>query len=85
MNPPNGDVIVELIEALADADGVEPSAVDFTLSDYMDPEVLVKLDSMDAKTWELTFRVSDHQARITHDGVLFIDGVRYSPGAPQHE
>jgi hypothetical protein len=81
MKMPESDIIVDLIEALAETDGMEPSELNYKLSDYMDPEVLAKLDSMKDGIWDLTFRVSDHQVRITHDGRIFINGVQYAADA----
>lgn len=69
------DLTLEVIKAVAKSDAVDPAAVDFTLSDYLDPEVLAKLEGMESAVWEFTFRVSDHQVQITHNGTIFVDGV----------
>lgn len=36
---PQNDLIVDVIEGLAEADGMEPTELEYSLSDYMDPEV----------------------------------------------
>ena len=77
--------IVAVIEAVAKADGVDPSEVDFTLSEHMDPDVLTKLEAMENGVWELTFRVSDHQVRISHDGSIFVDGMKHEPDTARQE
>lgn len=71
------NIVVEVIEAVAQADGVDPTEVDFSLSDHIDPTVLEKLGDMDGGVWELTVRVSDHQVRLTHDRAIFVDGTKY--------
>lgn len=68
----------KVIECLADADGLEPTKLDYNLHDYIDPDILNKLGVMEKGTWEITFQVSDHQVTINQDEVIFIDGIKYS-------
>lgn len=75
------DILVELTEALAEADGVERTTLDYTISDHMNPEVLAGLSEMDGGVWELAFRISDHYVRISHSGTISVDGVNYTTGA----
>ncbi len=82
---PDSSIVVAVIEAIAHADNRDPSAVDFILADYIDPNVLEKLADMDEGVWEFTFRVSDHQVRLTHDGTIFVDGVKHDPGIVRQE
>lgn len=79
----SSNVTVKVIDALAGIDGLEPTELEFNLSDHMDPDVLEKLGAMEGGVWELTFRVSDHQVRITHEGQIFVDGVKYAADARQ--
>lgn len=65
---PGSDIVIEVVEAIAQLDNRDPSEVDFTLADYIDPMVLDKLGNMEDGVWEFTFRVSDHQVRLSHDG-----------------
>ncbi|WP_226483266.1 HalOD1 output domain-containing protein [Natrinema amylolyticum] len=67
-----------VIECLADADGLEPTELDYNLHDYIDPDVLRKLGEMERGTWEITFQVSDHQVTINQDGGIIIDGAKYN-------
>jgi hypothetical protein len=78
MKMPNRDIIVELIDALAETDGLEPTELDYNLSDHMDPEVLERLCAVEDGVWELAFVVSDHHVKITHERDIFIDGVKRS-------
>lgn len=71
------DIVMEVLEAVAAADGVEPAELE-VLYDYIDPEVLYKLSEQDRGQWSLTFQFSDHQVTVTHDLQIFVDGVAYS-------
>ncbi len=64
--------IIQLVRHLRAVD--EVGELDYTLADYMDPEVLRLLSAMDDATWNFTVKISDHQVRINHDGRLYIDG-----------
>lgn len=69
------DLIVDVLEAVADADRVAVEELSITLADHVDPEVLVALSAMDEGSWEFTFELEDHEVTITSDGQLFVDGV----------
>lgn len=68
------DLVLEVLEALADADRVAPTELEYTLHDYVDPEVLVALADVDTR-WQFSFQVETHEVTITSDGRLFVDGV----------
>lgn len=76
------DIIVDVVEGLAAADRVAPDELDYTLYDYIDPEILTNLADLEDGTWEFAFRVSDHHVTITSDGQLRIDGVVYQDDLP---
>lgn len=82
---PGNEVVVDVIEALAEADGLEPTELDYNLSDYMDPDVIEKLDALDDGRWELTFRVSDHQVTINHEDQIIVNGVNYAVDSARRE
>lgn len=79
------DIVVKVVEAIARSDNRAPSEVDFNLSDDIDPAVLEKLNDMEAGVWEFTFRVSDHQVRLTSDGTIFVDGVKHESGTARQD
>ncbi|MFA9426662.1 HalOD1 output domain-containing protein [Natronorubrum sp. A-ect3] len=68
-------LIVDVVEALAEADRLDPYEVEYTLYEYINPEVLTQLAGDEGNTWEFTFDVADHEVTITSDGQLFVDGV----------
>jgi hypothetical protein len=71
------DLLTEVINAVAAADGVEPTEVD-SLYDYIDPEILETLDEMEnGRNWRFTFQYGDHQITVTPDSQIFLDGELY--------
>ncbi|QFU84188.1 hypothetical protein GCU68_13045 [Natronorubrum aibiense] len=64
-----------MIEALAEADRLDLDEVEYTLYDYINPEILMLLANDAGNTWEFTFAVANHEVTITSDGRLFVDGV----------
>lgn len=70
-------LVVTLVTALADSEGRDPSELDYTLYEFIDPEVLAMLATEKKTPWTFTFTVSDHQVRLTSEGKVFIDGVLY--------
>lgn len=71
------DIVVEVIYALAEADGVAPHEIDYALNEYVDPDVLTKLAGSEDGDWAFTFRVSGHEVKLTSRGELFVDGRLY--------
>lgn len=71
------DIITRIIRAVAAADGVAMDDVD-RLYEYIDPDVLLKLDEQNRGEWSLTFQFGDHLITIDHDSRLLVDGVAYT-------
>lgn len=78
------DVVVEVIEALADADRVAPMDLEYTLYDYVDPEILAALAALEDGRWSFTFEVDVHEVTIESDGRLFVDGVLCQTDLPMN-
>ena len=74
---PRTDLFTRVIKTVAAADGVEPIEVD-PLHDYIDPEILDKLDEMERKgDWTFEFVFGDYHITVTNDSQLFINGEQY--------
>lgn len=73
----SSDIVVDVITALGEAEGTDPAHLEYSLYEYIDPGVLSKLAEMNDGCWTLTFRVEEHEVRLTSDGQLFVDGVQY--------
>lgn len=68
-------IIVDVVEALAEADRLELEEVEYTLYEYVNPTVLTELANHDTGTWTFRFDIADHEVTVTSDGRLFVDGV----------
>lgn len=71
-------IIYTIVLALAEADGVDPAELEYTLAEYISPTVLETIVRED-NTCELTFRVPGHSVTVTDGGTVFVDGVQYHP------
>lgn len=67
---------VEVVEAVADAAGTEPDALQFTLQDHVPTEALVALTEHDDASWTLSFEVPNHSVTVRGDGLILVDGDR---------
>lgn len=67
------EVIPEIVEALAEADGVSPHDLEYTLYEYIDAEALETLVTSDHRDWELTFQVPGHSVTVRGGERILID------------
>ena len=68
-------MIVEILEALSDAERVDQAELEYNLSDYVDPVIFERLASMEGMEWTFTFQVEEHEVSVTNEGQLFVDDV----------
>lgn len=69
-------ILFTIVQALAEADGVTPEELEYTLADHISPDVLERIVA-EGYSCELSFHVPGHQVTVTGDGQVFVDGVRY--------
>lgn len=74
------DIVPRVVKTVAAADGIDTEDLD-SLYEYIDPEVLLKLDNQEMGEWSFTFQYSDHQVTITHDTKIFVDGMLQTQNA----
>lgn len=67
---------VAVVEAIADARGVEPTELEFTLYDYIDTEILERLGKQETD-WHFQFEAAGHTVGIDSDRVVTVDGELY--------
>ncbi|MFW5903666.1 MAG: HalOD1 output domain-containing protein [Halolamina sp.] len=81
------ELLLHVIEALADADGVSPHDLDYSLYDYVETDALRLLDTSNRTDWTLTFHVPDHEVEVHGDGRILVDGelLREVGGEPVEE
>jgi hypothetical protein len=68
------DAVTEVVEAIAEAEGIEPQELEYSLYQYVDPEAIEGLVEMDDTEWELTFSVPDHEVTVSSNGGIRVDG-----------
>jgi hypothetical protein len=66
----------EVVKAIADAKGVEPVDLDYTVGEYIDLEAIEQLAAHDTASWTLSFKLPNHNVTVTSDGLILVDGVR---------
>jgi len=57
----------EIIEAVADKKGVEPSELDFALYNYIDADALEHFADHEKGSWTLSFEIPDYIVTITNN------------------
>ncbi len=67
-----------VVEALAEAEGVEPTKTDFNLYDHIDPDAVHNLYEHDSGEWELRYDVNGHEVYMDSGGVIMVDGNEYA-------
>ena len=63
----------KIVEAVADAEGVEPAELDFTLYEHVEPDAIELLAANETATWTLTFELPNHDVTVTSDGRVLVD------------
>ena len=70
------DILYDVIVALAEAEGIPPFRLEYSLAKYVDPDLLETIVSSEM-TGELTFQVPGHEVTITATGDIAIDGIPF--------
>jgi len=69
------DIVIDLVSALAEAEGVEPHELDYALEEYVDTDAVARLAAMGNSDWELTFHLPDHTVTLNGAGEIHVDGT----------
>lgn len=82
MEPQRGSVSpapgTEIVEALAEAEGVEATELEYALHEYVDPEALGELLAGGDSHCRVEFAVADHVVTVDRDGTLHVDGTEHA-------
>lgn len=62
-----------VVDALAGAEGVDPTDLDLRLGDFVDPEAIDRLAAGSTASWRLEFEVAGHRIDVSHDGTVVAD------------
>jgi hypothetical protein len=68
--------IPEIVEAIADAEGVDSENLDITLEEHISSEAIRLLADHEGGSWTLSFKLPDHKVTVTSDGIILVDGAK---------
>jgi hypothetical protein len=66
--------IPEIVEAIADAKGVDSESLDITLEEHISTEAIRSLVAQESSLWTLSFALPNHT--VTSDGAILVDGAK---------
>lgn len=67
-----GGLVVEVVEAVADAKGADPKNLSYSLQEHIDAEALRLLADHSGSTWTLSFTLPEHEVTVTSDEVVHV-------------
>lgn len=74
----NDGFYIDIAEAIAAAEGVEPTELGFTLYDYIDVDAVAALARHRDSSWMLSFAVPNYTVTLTSDGTIDVVSVSRS-------
>jgi len=72
MTSDRDEITPAIIEAVAEAEGVEPLDLSYSLNDYIDLDALEMLASRDGIEWWVQFRVKEYTVVIDGEGMIAV-------------
>jgi len=68
--------VVDLVEAIADAEDTEPTNLDYRLQEHIPVGAIERLTKHETASWTLSFDIPDHEVTVTSDGSIFVTEKR---------
>lgn len=65
--------VVDVVEAVAEAKGVDPQELEYPLENYIDTEALRMLAAHQSSSWTLSFDLPEHEVTVTGDGEVWVE------------
>lgn len=66
------ELSVRVVQALADARGIEPADLDVRLGEWIDVDALERLAGHDGGEWTVTFTVAEWTVTVDHEGEVTV-------------
>lgn len=66
-------VTAEIVEAIAEEEGDDPTDLDFSLQDHIDTDALRLLKKHNSSAWTLMFEVENYEVTLTGDGLVQVN------------
>ncbi|MUV88128.1 hypothetical protein GJ631_16600 [Natronomonas sp. CBA1123] len=67
-------VLGEIVEAIAEAKGVDSAELEIQLQEYVDTDAIRSLVAHQGDSWSLQFETPNHIVRVTGHNVVIVDG-----------
>lgn len=74
-------LLERVINAIADAKGVEADALEMPLENYVCTDAIRALETHDSSSWDLEFETPDHVVEITESNEIIVD-TKAKPSPP---
>ena len=71
--------LFDVVEAIAQVEGVEPDELDYALHEHVYTDAIGRLVEGDYEDWVLTFRVPGHEVCLRGDDGVYVDGEYVRP------
>jgi hypothetical protein len=68
--------VIDLVEALADAEDTEPTDLDYKLQEHIPVGAIERLTKHENASWTLSFEVPEHEVTVTSGGSVFVNEKR---------
>lgn len=71
---PERDVLLHVVQAIAEVEGVEVHELEYALHDHIYSGAIRGLLEGEYNGWELTFEVPGHEVTVRAGGEVYVDG-----------
>lgn len=69
-------VVEKIIGGIAVVEETDPQNLDVSLQKWIETDAIRQLVTHEKRTWELQFKVQNHDVRVKGDETVFVDGRR---------
>lgn len=69
----NDRLISDLVEAVADSKGTDPTDLEFALSEYIDLEAIERLEKHSDCEWRLSFELPERRVYVASGGEILVE------------
>lgn len=79
----NNRLVSDLVEAVADSKGADPTDLEFALSEYIDVEAIQRLARNSDSEWRLSFELPQRRVYVASGGEILVE--RHGDPSPTPE
>lgn len=78
----NDTLAVRIVETIAEERGVEPTALEYSIQEYIETDALRLLANSRTDSWTLSFECPDGRVTVTGNGDVHLDPSDLAEAAP---